>query len=160
MASTKQRKTLPGYDKPLKNKLDVLTFNDEMKINYTTGKKTDFKAPTALQTVDYLIKHPTTDVQTITTAASVAIVHVAKKTIAKIAIAQAMTITVDSTSESEAGDELILLLTADGSARTATFSTGLSAGGGTLAATASKTSAITFVHNGTTFVEVSRSVAA
>jgi len=63
MASTKQRKTLPGYDKPLKNKLDVLTFNDEMKINYTTGKKTDFKAPTAMQTVDYSIKHPTTDVQ-------------------------------------------------------------------------------------------------
>jgi len=161
VTSIKPRKVLPYYGDPLKNKLNVLSFNDTMKINYDTGIKNDFGSPSIKQLADQITtKHPTVDVQTKTTASTIAIVHWAKETIVNIAAGQNMTVSVDATSESVAGDTLVLNLANDaGGARTITFGTGLTAPLGTIVGIASKTASITFKHNGTGFIETGRSVA-
>ena len=129
-----------------------------MKIKTTTGKSIDFKLPTldADNAVNRVVKFPVTDVQTIGSAASVAITCVHKKTIANIAVAQAMTVSVATSPDAEAGDELVLVLANDGTSRTVTFGGGLTAPGGNLVGVVSTSATVSFVHNGTGFVEVSR----
>lgn len=133
-----------------------------MKLDTRTGKSIDFKLPTdsANNAENRKVKFPVTDVQTKASAAAVAITVVHKKTIANITVDAAMTVSVETSPDAEAGDELVLVL-ANGATtgRVVTFGTGLVAPAGTLTGQPNKTSSIAFVHNGTSFVETGRSVA-
>ena len=65
----------------------------------------------------------------------------------------AMTINATIT-EAEAGDQLTVIVNADGTARTVTFGTGLNAAA--IVAAINLKAAVNFVHDGTEFVEVGR----
>lgn len=105
------------------------------------------------------------DTQTLTSASTIActVKGLAAKTYFTCALSTAtpsVTINVgSSTTAPYVGDECVFLLSADGTARVVTFSTGFTSSG-TLSVTASKNATITFVFNGTTWQEVSRAVTA
>lgn len=105
------------------------------------------------------------DTQTLTSASTIActVKGTAAKTYFTCALATAtpsVTINVGSSSTAPyVGDECVFVLSADGTTRVVTFSTGFTSAG-TLSVTASKNATITFVFNGTTWQEVSRAVTA
>lgn len=130
-----------------------------MKLNTNTGKSVDFKLPTADadNAENRKVKFPIVDVQTKPTASTVDVTCVHKKTIANIDVAQDMTVKGHTSPDSEAGDELVLCLANDATPRTVTLSGELIAPGGTVVGADGVTSTVSFVHNGTAFIEVSRS---
>lgn len=63
-----------------------------------------------------------------------------------------------TTTNCKVNDEIVMLFKNDGTTRTVTLGTGMSVSASTIAVTAAKFSSITFIYNGTTFVEIGRSV--
>lgn len=102
----------------------------------------------------------TNEYQAIAYAASVALKLQSANTVCKFAqLTGAMTITAETT-RPQIGDELTLLFNADGTARTVTFSTGLSPSAATLVVAISKQASITFMFDGVSWVETGRAIAA
>jgi hypothetical protein len=92
-------------------------------------------------------------------AATIAIVPNASKTFVNVAeLTGAATINATVT-DCVVNDELVFTLLADGTGRTVTFGTGLNASA-TIAVTADKNATVSFVYNGTTFVETGRAIGA
>ena len=95
-----------------------------------------------------------------TYAATMAITATMEKTKVWISPTGALTLTATTTTPSK-GDEMDIIFTADGSARTVTFSTGFAGlTATTLVCTASKVSQISFIFDGSNWCEKSRAVAA
>ncbi len=135
-----------------------------MLIDGRTGKSHAFKLPSLAvdNAANRTFKFPVTDVQTKANAATVAITTVHKHTVANITVTGNMTVEHDvaGSADAESGDELTLVL-ANGATtgRTVTFGTGLTAPAGVLAGKPDTKAIVRFVHNGTGFMEVGRSVA-
>jgi hypothetical protein len=104
------------------------------------------------------------DYQVPTYAASLAIAvkpNVAK-TIVRLALTGAITLTVNvgtATTDPAIGDELVLLFTTDGTQRIVTLSTGF-ASSGTITIGASKSAAISFMFNGSEWQAMGREIKA
>lgn len=96
------------------------------------------------------------DYQTPTYAASLTITTLAnaEETIVKVALTGALTL-IAGTTNPLIGDKLILLLSADSTARAVTYSTGFTTTSTTDTVAASKTGVSEFIYNGTTWDKVS-----
>lgn len=93
-------------------------------------------------------------------AASIALKLNAAKTYVKVAqLTGALSITAETT-RPQIADEMTIMFNADGTQRTVTFSTGFSPSAATLVIPISKQAAITFVFDGTSWVETGRAIAA
>lgn len=123
--------------------------------NHDTGVIYEFQGPQAHETSDQKdVKFPITSMLTPAYAAAIELEPEFKKTIVEVTATGAITWTADVT-KAKVGDELIVRVTASGGARVSTFSTGFVANG-TLNAATSALTVISFVFNGTAFIEVSR----
>lgn len=128
----------------------------------STGFTIEHKMPITELLAHKEVKWPVTDEQAGTPAANVITIAVVHKLtyVTTPAIAAATTINVtDENGEAEVGDELIIEILLAGTNRVITLGTLLSSDVGTITCVASKTSVLRFVYNGTTFREVSRSMA-
>ena len=95
-----------------------------------------------------------------TFAASMVITTTKEKTKVWIAITGALALTATTTTPSK-GDELDIIFTADGSARTVTPGAGFAGlSASTLVCTASKVNTMTFIFDGSNWCETGRTVAA
>ena len=123
----------------------------------TTGKSIGHKLPSldADNNVNRTVKFGVTDVQSPAYASAIAIVTVHKKTIVKVSVTGGLALTIGTSPDAEAGDELNIQIANDGTARTVTFGSGFMSAGN-LVGTINKTASVNFVHNGTLFVEESR----
>lgn len=85
------------------------------------------------------------------------------KTLVVLALTGALTLTIGvgtSTTPPYVGDEVTVLAASDGTSRIITFSTGFLPTAGTFSVTTAKHASITFIFNGTGWLEKSRSISA
>ena len=153
------KKALPAYGK--NEAFNALTFNDDMKTNTTTNKQYDFSGPSDNETSNRNCKFPLTVGSTVTYGATINdTVGMHKRSIRSVALTGDATINIAAASGEtiEIGDEVMYKLANDGTQRTVTFGTGFKASG-TVAGTINKTINITFVYDGSNFVEQCRSAA-
>ena len=130
-------------------------------VNQTTGLAYNFKTQdtdASSKTVYRTPSFPVVEVITSGTGSTIAIATLHPVTIVEQALATATpTINITST-DPHPGDRLILKLTADGTTRVVTFGTGFKSTG-TISVTASSLFVVTFIYDGTNWVEASRTTA-
>ena len=138
-------------------KTDLINLkNFDMKVNQSTGATADFTLPdnySGSKTSKYPIWNSTVSAD----AATINLVPVYKNEVYAQAVGQAMTINI-ATTYAELGDQVLLKLANDGTARTVTFGTGIKASA-TVVGTINKTINVLFMFDGTNYVEVTRSAA-
>lgn len=130
------------------------------KVNFKTKLSYDFKTSdndSVARSVDRDPKFPAIEKIVSASSATVELAPLHKTTLVAQSVGVDMTITVVPV-EPEIGDKLIIMLANDGTARTVTFGSGFNASA-TVVGTINKTITVSFVYDGSRFVETGRSAA-